>query len=78
MLRGMKMLHKFLFLLVLISVVGSAGLAEEEKIQLTNTEMNFYYGMFDFSYDGKSSAIFGFQHQNENLLRDSFLGHFLQ
>ena len=30
--------------------------------------------MFDFSDDGKRSSLLGFQHQNENLVRDSFLG----
>ena len=30
--------------------------------------------MFDFSDDGQRAALFGFQHQNENLVRDSFLG----
>ena len=30
--------------------------------------------MFDFSDKGKKSAIIGFQHQNENLTRESFLG----
>ena len=33
--------------------------------------------MFDFSDDGQRAALFGFQHQNENLVRDSFLGTFL-
>ena len=37
-------------------------------------ELNFYSGMFDFSDKGKKSPIFGFQHQNENLKRNSFLG----
>ena len=37
-------------------------------------EINFYSGMFDFSDDGKKSAIIGMQHQNENLTRKSFLG----
>jgi hypothetical protein len=31
--------------------------------------------MFDFSDDGKKSALIGFQHQNENLNRDTFLGN---
>ena len=31
--------------------------------------------MFDFSDDGKRSALIGFQHQNENLNRDTFLGN---
>ena len=47
---------------------------EEKKILKDEHELNFYSGMFDFSDDGKKSAIFGFQHQNENLFRDSFLG----
>ena len=48
--------------------------AEEKKISINEHKFNFYSGMFDFSDDGKSSAIFGLQHQNESLLRDSFLG----
>ena len=33
-----------------------------------------YTGMFDFSDEGKKSQIFGLQHQNDNLFKDSFLG----
>ena len=39
-----------------------------------NTEINVYSGMFDFSDDGAKSTLFGFQHQNEELKRNSFLG----
>ena len=60
----------FLFLLLF-----SFQLQAEEFKKLPNEhEINFYSGMFDFSDDGKKSAIFGLQHQNENLLRSSFLG----
>ena len=31
--------------------------------------------MFDFSDKGKRSTLIGFQHQNENLNRDTFLGN---
>ena len=31
-------------------------------------EFNFYSGIFDFNDDGKRSAIFGIQHQNETLV----------
>ena len=48
--------------------------SEEKQISADEHKFSFYSGMFDFNDDGKSSAIFGFQHQNENLLRDSFLG----
>jgi len=48
--------------------------AEEQKKLPNEHEMNFYSGMFDFSDNGKRSAIIGLQHQNENLTRKSFLG----
>ena len=31
--------------------------------------------MFDFSDDGKKAALVGFQHQNEELNRDTFIGN---
>ena len=49
--------------------------AEELKYNDQSTEFNVYSGMFDFSDDGKKSALVGFQHQNENLNRDTFLGN---
>jgi lipid A 3-O-deacylase len=49
--------------------------AEELEIKNQNTEFNVYTGMFDFSDDGKKSTLIGFQHQNEDLNRDTFLGN---
>ena len=49
--------------------------AEELNIKNQNTEFNVYTGMFDFSDDGKKSTLLGFQHQNENLNKDTFLGN---
>ena len=48
--------------------------AEELKYNDQSTELNVYTGMFDFSDDGKKSALVVFQHQNGNLNRDTFLG----
>ena len=48
---------------------------EELKIKNQNTEFSVYTGMFDFSDDGKRSTLIGFQHQNEDLNRDTFLGN---
>ena len=43
-------------------------LKSDELKKLPNEhEINFYSGMFDFSDNGKKSAIIGMQHQNENL-----------
>ena len=41
---------------------------------VNNTELSFYSGMFDFSDNGKRAVLFGIQHQNEELFRESFLG----
>jgi hypothetical protein len=49
--------------------------AEEMKNNIKNNQYNIYTGMFDFSDDGKKSTLVGFQHQNENLNRDTFLGN---
>ena len=48
--------------------------AEETKID-RSTEFNVYTGVFDYSDKGKNSNLIGFQHQNENLNRDTFLGN---
>ena len=49
--------------------------AEEYKTDYSENEFNVYSGMFDFSDDGKKSTLIGFQHQNENLNRDTFFGN---
>ncbi len=62
--------------LILSSFFFSISLsAEELKRDNKNTEFNIYSGMFDFSDDGKRSTLIGFQHQNEDLNRDTFLGN---
>ena len=67
-------LKKFLTSLFLVLFTFCVN-AEEIKINNQNTEFNVYTGMFDFSDDGKKSTLLGFQHQNENLNRDTFLGN---
>jgi hypothetical protein len=63
-------------LLVCASLLFSTLLiADEIKLDDDNTELNFYTGMFDFSDDTKRAGLIGFQHQNENLNRDTFLGN---
>ena len=48
--------------------------SEENNNAFNEHEINFYTGMFDFSDDGQRAGLFGIQHQNENLTRNSFLG----
>ena len=71
------MKHKFnLFkiCLILIFFLVQNVSSEEKKLLDSDHEWNFYTGMFDFSDDGKRSSLFGLQHQNESLTRESFLG----
>ena len=74
MLNYMRLLNRFLFSIILIFGLISIGLAEEEKLQLPNTQLNMYSGMFDFSDEKQRAVLVGFQHQNEELYRETFLG----
>ena len=67
-------LKKFLISILLFLLAFSAN-AEEIKNNNLDTKFSIYSGMFDFSDDGKRSSLIGFQHQNENLNRDTFLGN---
>tara|TARA_Y100000741_G_scaffold146213_1_gene110366 strand:- start:244 stop:843 length:600 start_codon:yes stop_codon:yes gene_type:complete len=75
----LKKIFIFLASLFLISIQAVSG-DESQKVDVNNKvdtnehEINFYSGMFDFSDAGAKSTIFGIQHQNENLIRNSFLG----
>ena len=41
----------------------------------SNHQYNFFTGNFDFSDDKQSAMLFGFQHQNEDLERNTFVGN---
>ena len=60
---------------LLMIVFAFSSIADEKVLNTHNTEFSVYTGMFDFSDDGKKSELIGFQHQNENLNRDTFLGN---
>ena len=66
-----------IFTTILISIfvlfsaikVSSAGESSEQS------ELNVFSGMFDFSDDKQASGTLGFQHQTDELYRESFLGN---
>jgi len=61
-----------IFLLIIFSAIKlNAG----EKINSNEHQLNFYIGNFDFSDDKQKAILVGFQHQNENLIRDTILGN---
>ena len=72
-----SMKFKKLLVILLYFLFSTQLTADEKKIDTKNTEFNVYTGMFDFSDDGKKSALLGFQHQDENLNRDTFSWKFV-
>ena len=68
------MLLKKLSLYLVILFFATKLLASEE-IKKNVNELNFFTGNFDFSDDKQSAYLVGFQHQDENLNRDTFLGN---
>ena len=66
---------KKLYIVFLITFSFLSVNAEENNSNYSNNDFNVYSGMFDFSDDGKKSTLIGFQHQNENLNRDTFFGN---
>ena len=63
------------YLAILSLLIPSSIFAEDSKIGNDNTKFNIYSGLFDFSDNGKRSTLIGFQHQNTDLNRDTFLGN---
>ena len=73
----MKNLINILKVCLILTFISVQYVSSEENkvIEIDKEhEWNFYSGMFDFSDDGKRATLFGLQHQNESLTRDSFFG----
>ena len=68
--KKLRLIFTLIAVFTLILPVNS----EENNNAFNEHEINFYTGMFDFSDDGQRAGLFGMQHQNENLTRNSFLG----
>tara|TARA_Y100000022_G_scaffold101820_1_gene87899 strand:+ start:57 stop:569 length:513 start_codon:yes stop_codon:yes gene_type:complete len=68
------MFLKKLTIIVFILFSATKLIAVEEK-KFNENQLNFFTGNFDFSDDKQKAVLVGFQHQNENLSRDTFLGN---
>jgi len=58
-------------IIVFFVLFFSSASAEDNT---SGNKWSFYTGMFDFSDDGKKSNLFGIQHINENLYKETFIG----
>ena len=61
-----------LFLVIVFSLTKLVSADEGNNKQ---SQLNFFTGNFDFSDDKQKAALIGFQHQNEDLNRETFLGN---
>jgi lipid A 3-O-deacylase len=68
-----KILSKFFLAMSL--ALFFLPISAEENTEINNHQYNFYLGNFDFSDDKQKSILVGFQHQNETLKRQTFLGN---
>ena len=69
----MKITFNIKILSAVILALFSLTVSAEENV--SEHQYNFYTGNFDFSDDKQKAILFGFQHQNENLERNTFLGN---
>ena len=64
-----------IYLLTVFTLFFSPLFSEEKNKLNSDHQYNFFIGNFDFSDDKQAALLFGLQHQNESLERDSFLGN---
>ena len=61
-------------IVILMFVVLTKNVSAEELKPSDSHQFNFFSGVFDYSHEGKNSELFGIQHSNEDLFKDTFLG----
>ena len=69
----MMFLKKKILILLYVIVSINSVIAEEKNNN--EKQFNFFTGNFDFSDHKQSALLVGFQHQDENLNRNTFLGN---
>ena len=60
---------------VISLIFFSAAKLIAAEVNSNEHQLNFFMGNFDFSDDKQKAILVGFQHQNENLVRDTILGN---
>ena len=70
----MKNFAKILIITLCVFAIFEKSFADDNNKIDNGHKYNVYSGIFDFSDDEKKSTIFGLQHLNDNLFRESFIG----
>ena len=61
-------------IVILMLIVLTKNVSAEELKPSDSHQLNFFSGVFDYSHEGKNSELFGIQHSNDDLFKDTFLG----
>ena len=61
--------------IVLLVIFSVTNLAVAEEQNTNGHQLNFFLGNFDFSDDKQRAVLVGFQHQDESLQRNTFIGN---
>ena len=69
-----NILFKECILIAALLLIPSS-ISAEEKLNTSDHQYNFYVGNFDFSDNKQKAILLGFQHQNETLEKNTFLGN---
>ena len=62
-------------IIILLIVFPTTNLIAVEEVNTNEHQINFFTGNFDFSDHKQKAILIGFQHQNENLNRNTFIGN---
>ena len=65
-------LKKLSFITILLLIASNSFAGEESN---NGHQLNFFTGNFDFSDDKQKAILMGFQHQDQSLYRNTFLGN---
>ena len=57
--------------ILFISFAVNFASSADENLEVSETELNLYTGMFDFSDHKQKAGVLGMQHQTENLYRNT-------
>tara|TARA_B100001057_G_scaffold494159_1_gene590145 strand:- start:56 stop:565 length:510 start_codon:yes stop_codon:yes gene_type:complete len=62
-------------IIILLIVFPTTNSIAAEEVNTNENQINFFTGNFDFSDHKQKAILIGFQHQNENLNRETILGN---
>ena len=70
----MKKLYFFKIIFIFFLTFSAETLSEENSKKIENNKISAFAGMFDYKRVDQNTFMYGFQHQNDELFKKTFLG----